>query len=99
MSRFLGFLGRRRRDDDVQKETAISPAKPLSQFSSPSVQDSHWSSLDFLLGVAMIIIQQNTHKIVVVHNPEDGFWFFPRGRKDTGETLEQAALREAYEEV
>ena len=29
----------------------------------------------------------------------DGQWFFPRGRKDIGESLQQAALREAHEEA
>jgi ADP-ribose pyrophosphatase YjhB (NUDIX family) len=47
----------------------------------------------------MVIIQQNTHKIVVVFETQKKYWFFPRGRKDIGESLEKAALREAYEEV
>lgn len=47
----------------------------------------------------MVLIQQNTHKIVVVYDTEAKYWFFPRGRKDRGESLEEAALREAYEEV
>lgn len=36
---------------------------------------------------------------MVVHESSREYWFFPRGRKDLGETLEAAALREAYEEV
>ena len=52
-----------------------------------------------MLGAGMVLIQENTHKIVVVYEKRKKFWFFPRGRKDIGETLEQAALREAYEEV
>jgi 8-oxo-dGTP pyrophosphatase MutT (NUDIX family) len=47
----------------------------------------------------MVIIQQNTHKIVVVYETKRKYWFFPRGRKDVGESIEAAALREAYEEV
>ena len=47
----------------------------------------------------MVIIQENTHKIVVVFETQKRYWFFPRGRKDIGESLEKAALREAYEEV
>ncbi|KAM5532516.1 hypothetical protein V8D89_013803 [Ganoderma adspersum] len=53
----------------------------------------------------MIIIQPSTGKVVVLserREHEDGqalrSWFLPRGRKDVGESLEQAALREAYEE-
>ncbi len=47
----------------------------------------------------MVIIQPSSGKVVVVNNTARGTWFLPRGRKDIGETLEQCALREAYEEV
>lgn len=36
--------------------------------------------------------------MVLVYEPALNYWFLPKGRKDIGETLEQAALREAYEE-
>jgi 8-oxo-dGTP pyrophosphatase MutT (NUDIX family) len=52
-----------------------------------------------MLGAGMVIIQPSTHKIVVIYETEKQYWFLPRGRKDVGESLEQAALREAYEEV
>ncbi len=71
----------------------------LSSYSTPAVQTCGWSSLDFMLGAGMVIIQPSTQKIVVVYDTEKKYWFLPRGRKDTGESLEQAALREAYEEV
>jgi 8-oxo-dGTP pyrophosphatase MutT (NUDIX family) len=51
-----------------------------------------------MLGVGMVIIQEHTHKIVMVWEKEKRYWFFPRGRKDVGESLEVAALREGYEE-
>ena len=47
----------------------------------------------------MVIIQPSSGKVVLVNDTELGTWFLPRGRKDIGETLEQCALREAYEEV
>lgn len=47
----------------------------------------------------MVVIQEKTEKVLVVYETKKKYWFFPRGRKDLGETLEQAALREAYEEV
>lgn len=76
------------------------PPPPLSKpYSSPGVQDSYWCSQDFMLGAGMVLIQENTHKIVVVYETLKKYWFFPRGRKDVGESLEQTALREAYEEV
>lgn len=46
----------------------------------------------------MVLIQRSTQKVVVIHEPSQDYWFFPRGRKDLGESLETAALREAYEE-
>ena len=71
----------------------------LSEYSSSGTHDCAWASQDFLLGAGMVIIQKNTNKIVVVHETEKKYWFFPRGRKDTWESIEEAALREAYEEV
>ncbi|KAH9487227.1 Diadenosine hexaphosphate hydrolase [Psilocybe cubensis] len=71
----------------------------LSKWSTPAILPSAWCSTDFLVGAGMVIIQQNTHKIVMIHAPDwERKWFFPRGRKDVGETIEQAALREAFEE-
>ncbi|EJD51086.1 hypothetical protein AURDEDRAFT_57543, partial [Auricularia subglabra TFB-10046 SS5] len=51
---------------------------------------------DFLLGAGAVIIQPSTHRVCILE--EAGRFFLPRGRKDVGESLEQAALREAYEE-
>jgi len=86
--------------------TGSGPARPqrpqppkLSDWSTPAVKDSCWSSFDFLLGAGMVVIQKNTHKILVIHESRKQYWFFPRGRKDIGESLEQTALRETYEEV
>lgn len=47
----------------------------------------------------MVIIQPSTGQVVLVHDTDTKSWFFPKGRKDRGESLEQTALREAYEEV
>lgn len=52
-----------------------------------------------MLGAGMVLIQDKTNKIVVIYEKQKKYWFFPRGRKDIGESLEQTALREAYEEV
>ncbi|KAJ7756341.1 NUDIX hydrolase domain-like protein [Mycena metata] len=46
----------------------------------------------------MVVLQQGTRKIVVVYESKKKYWFLPKGRKDVGESLEEAALREAYEE-
>lgn len=52
-----------------------------------------------MLGSGMVIIQPSSARIVVVFDRESKTWFLPKGRKDIGESLEQAALRETYEEV
>ncbi|KAF8955371.1 hypothetical protein BDZ97DRAFT_1595983, partial [Flammula alnicola] len=77
------------------------PPPPLSRFSTPAVKDSAWASSDFMLGAGMVIIQKQTNLIVVLKDKQRGHskWFFPRGRKDMEESLEQTALREAYEEA
>ncbi|UFU03857.1 NUDIX hydrolase [Ruania suaedae] len=36
---------------------------------------------------------------LLIHRPRHGDWSFPKGKLDPGETLEQAALREVYEET
>ncbi len=47
----------------------------------------------------MVIIQPSSHKIVVCYDSLRKTYFLPKGRKDIGESLEEAAVREAYEEV
>ena len=47
----------------------------------------------------MVILQPSTSRVVIVHETRLNYWFLPKGRKDVGESMEQAALREAYEEV
>jgi hypothetical protein len=85
--------------EDSQTPPAPNVRGGLSDFSSPPIPDGGWSSPDFSLGAGMVIIQPSTHKIVVLHSVQDDEWFFPKGRKDIGESLEKAALREAFEEV
>lgn len=46
----------------------------------------------------MAIIQPSTGKVLLVYESQRHYWFLPKGRKDVGETIEEAALREAYEE-
>ena len=80
-------------------DRAASYTNNLSNLSTPAVPDSMWFASDFMLGVGMVIIQPSTGKVVVLYEKARKYWFLPKGRKDVGETLEQAALREAYEEV
>ncbi|KAI0369306.1 hypothetical protein BV20DRAFT_946440 [Pilatotrama ljubarskyi] len=77
----------------------------FSQYSDPAVPDSVWFSSDFMLGAGMVVLQPSTGKVVVLgekfkddRGRDRAHYFLPKGRKDVGESLEQAALREAYEE-
>jgi 8-oxo-dGTP pyrophosphatase MutT (NUDIX family) len=75
-----------------------SPTHPLSERSTAAVPDSIFHATDLILGTGVVIIQPSTSKIVLVTDKRER-WFLPKGRKDKGESLEQTALREAYEEV
>ncbi|KAJ7153450.1 hypothetical protein C8R43DRAFT_1001986 [Mycena crocata] len=72
--------------------------QPMSMWSSPAVPNSSWSSENFLLGAGMVVFQPATLKVVVIWERQKKYWFLPKGRKDVGESLEETALREAYEE-
>ena len=74
------------------------PIYPLSDRSTAAVPNSIFHATDFILGAGVVIIQPSTAKIVLVTDNRER-WFLPKGRKDKGESLEQTALREAYEEV
>ncbi|KAH7872482.1 uncharacterized protein C8R40DRAFT_1052435 [Lentinula edodes] len=79
------------------------PQPPLnfSRWSSTSIPDGGWACEDFMVGVGMVVIQPTTNKMVLLYDHsglKGGCYFLPKGRKDLGETLQQAALREAYEE-
>ena len=104
IARFPAFETQRS-DDEIFK-----PIK-LSDVSTPTVPDSVWFSADVHLGAGVVIIQPTSGKVVVISLKQmrkdeetgkeyeyEGF-FLPKGRKDLGESLEDAALREGYEEV
>lgn len=74
------------------------PTIHMGNYSSPAIPDGMYFASNFMTGVGLLIIQPSTGKVVVVNEPNEG-WFFPKGRKDVGESLMVAALREGYEEV
>lgn len=65
----------------------------------PRVTRKEWPCSEFMLGAGMVIIQPSSGKVVLVYEQRKKYWFLPKGRKDVGESLEEAVLREAYEEV
>ncbi|KAG7440727.1 uncharacterized protein BT62DRAFT_569285 [Guyanagaster necrorhizus] len=83
----------------LQKVPLAEPQPHIfSSWSSPAVPYSGFASQDFLLGAGMVILQPSSNRVVVVYDSRTKEYFLPRGRKDLGESLEQTALREAYEE-
>ncbi|KZV63424.1 hypothetical protein PENSPDRAFT_657313 [Peniophora sp. CONT] len=76
----------------------FSRSNVLSQYSTGVVPESLWYCSDFRLAASLVIIQPSSGRVVLVHDTAKDYWFLPRGRKDVGESLEQAALREGYEE-
>lgn len=76
----------------------LPPIHPLSERSTTAIPNSIFHATDFILGAGVVIIQPSTAKVVLVTDQRKR-WFLPKGRKDKGESLEQTALREAYEEV
>ena len=74
------------------------PALQYSLYSTPGpFHNRMFFSENFMLGAGAVVIQPSSGKVVVVQDGDH--WFLPKGRKDLGESIEQAALREAYEEV
>lgn len=71
---------------------------PLSERSTAAIPNSIFHATDFRFGAGVVIIQPATSKVVLVTDNRER-WFLPKGRKDKGESLEQTALREGYEEV
>ncbi|TFK48205.1 hypothetical protein OE88DRAFT_557685 [Heliocybe sulcata] len=92
------FARRRPAQPPAQPHATIAPPT-FSHYSTPAVPNSLWFASDFLLGAGMVVIQPSTQRIVLIHDGSTGLWILPKGRKDIGESLEQAALREAYEET
>lgn len=71
----------------------------LSDDSDPGFPDGVYYASEFMVGAGMVILQPSTGKVVIVHDERTKLWFLPKGRKDIGETVEDAAKREAFEEV
>ncbi|KAG8753135.1 hypothetical protein FRC14_006383 [Serendipita sp. 396] len=66
--------------------------------STELIMPTRWASGGFQLSAGCCMIQPSSGNVVVVYDTKRRTWFLPRGRKDVGETLEQAAFREGYEE-
>jgi len=61
----------------------------------------HPSSTEVVQAAGGLVVRRRAQllEIAVVHRPVQGDWSFPKGKLDTGETFEEAALREVHEET
>ncbi|KAF9262010.1 hypothetical protein L218DRAFT_960618 [Marasmius fiardii PR-910] len=75
------------------------PTYQFSRHSTKPVPDSGWTCLDFMVGAGIVVIQPATNRLVLIQDTSTKLWILPRGRKDVGESLEQTALREGFEET
>lgn len=57
-----------------------------------------WFSHKFVLSAGAVLVKMSTKQICLVHLRKRNEWTLPKGRKNEGETLQQAALRETFEE-
>lgn len=70
---------------------------PLSEFSLVSRRPKHDAPIVATLAV---VVRAGTVLLVRRANPPDaGFWGFPGGKIEAGETIREAAVRELYEET
>jgi 8-oxo-dGTP pyrophosphatase MutT (NUDIX family) len=53
---------------------------------------------DFSFGIVPILVRDGHHEFLLVHQQAD-YWGFPKGHANSGETAQEAALRELCEET
>ncbi|KDR77939.1 hypothetical protein GALMADRAFT_244905 [Galerina marginata CBS 339.88] len=57
----------------------------------------------FVISAGSVLFRHNlttkTLEVCILHHRTTDEWLLPKGRKDQGETIEQAAMRETYEET
>ncbi len=70
---------------------------------APRYPTTQYLAGDFVISAGSILFRENpvSHalEICVLHHTKRDVWLLPKGRKDRGETIEQAALRETFEET
>ncbi|KIN07330.1 hypothetical protein OIDMADRAFT_47241 [Oidiodendron maius Zn] len=64
----------------------------------PSRQSLHFSS-QFVISCGTVTIDPTTKKVLLIFNRTSKQHLLPKGRKNTSETLESAAVRETFEET
>lgn len=76
------------------RTTTTSP--PQTRSSQPI--HAYFPSEHTQLAAGVAIFHIASSRVVLCYHARDRYWFLPKGRKDQGETIEQAACREGFEE-
>ena len=70
---------------------------------APRYPTEQYIAGDFVISAGCILFRHNPSssllEICILHHLDRHEWLLPKGRKDRGESIEQAALRETYEET
>ena len=74
-----------------------------SAMAAPRYPTTQYLAGNFVISAGCVLFRKDpaTHalEICVLHHTKRNEWLLPKGRKDRGETIEQAALRETFEET
>lgn len=63
-------------------------------------KDRHfYASTDFIISCGCVTIDKKTSKVLLIFNKKLNIYQLPKGRKDIGESLQEAAIRETREET
>ncbi len=82
----------------ASRKPAMKTSKHEEKVNNPFIERTQFLSKDFVLSAGVVIFNKALNKVCLIKNSK-GEFLLPKGRKNIGETLSQAALREAYEET
>jgi len=60
---------------------------------------ANFASEKIVQGAGVAIFHLASERVVVCYHTRDQYWFLPKGRRNVGESIEDAACREGFEEV
>ncbi|KAK3065205.1 hypothetical protein LTS18_006414, partial [Coniosporium uncinatum] len=79
----------------------MADPRPKQPFRPPPVSQPFRAQIPSNLlthGAGVAIFHLRTSRVVVCHHSRDRYYFLPKGRKDIGESLAEASVREGFEE-
>jgi len=79
----------------MSTSSSTSPKRP----SSSRPVHANFASEKLTVGAGVAIFHLASERVVVCYHGRDRYWFLPKGRRNVGESVETAAVREGFEEV